>query len=305
MGSTARSDDNIRKIRNGILEHDLESWWDFVEFVRKPDFSCGTLIYRGHANTEWKVTSTLDRLEERFPTKENVGGTNPPHFECPPVSRDLQLVRFKEIARGRFPFEGSAPSGDEKDEWWALAQHHGLATPLLDWTYSPFIALFFAFEIKECECANGWGEPEKRAVFALAHHLITEHDGENDKAAPKPLSPSGHAHYRLVNQGGLFLIMPSQTDLETYMIEHFQKDTYISPEASGKGNLHPRRILEKFTIPNEDRLGCLRFLDHMNINRASLFPDLDGAARYVNALWEVNFDKAIGYINACANNQII
>ncbi|HRT50389.1 MAG TPA: hypothetical protein P5279_07850, partial [Anaerohalosphaeraceae bacterium] len=37
-------------------------------------------------------------------------------------------------------------------------------------------------------------------------------------------------------------------------------------------------------------------LDHMNINRASLFPDLDGAARYVNDLWEVNFDKAIGYI---------
>ena len=36
----------------------------------------------------------------------------------------------------------------------------------------------------------------------------------------------------------------------------------------------------------------------MNINRASLFPDLDGGARYVNDLWEVNFDKAIGHINA-------
>ena len=35
----------------------------------------------------------------------------------------------------------------------------------------------------------------------------------------------------------------------------------------------------------------------MNINRASLFPDLDGSAHYVNDLWGVNFDKAIGYVN--------
>lgn len=305
MGSMARTEDNTKNIRNGILEHKLESWWDFVEFVREPDSSCGTLIYRGQANAEWKVTSTIDRLEERFPTKPNLGGTIPERFECPPVSRNLQLTRFKEIARGRFGFGDTPPQGEQEEEWWALAQHHGLATPLLDWTYSPFVALFFAFEGEGCKCNKGWKEPEERAVFALAHHLITKHDAENGKPVPKPFSPSGYARYRLVNQGGLFLIMPSQTDLEAYMSEHFQKETYEFPKVGGTGNLHPSRILEKFTIPNDDRLGCLRFLDHMNINRASLFPDLDGAAQYANALWEVNFDKAIGYINACAQGEII
>jgi hypothetical protein len=34
----------------------------------------------------------------------------------------------------------------------------------------------------------------------------------------------------------------------------------------------------------------------MNINRMSLFSDLDGAARYVNSLWEIDFDTALGYL---------
>jgi len=93
--------------------------------------------------------------------------------------------------------------------------------------------------------------------------------------------------------------MPEGVDLETYVRTQFATDTYSGPGDRGRGNLHPRVVLHKYFIPSapEERSECLRFLDHMNINRASLFPDLDGAARYVNDLWEVNFDKAIGYIN--------
>jgi len=279
-----------KKTQKGIVEEELQSWTDFIDFVRDPQESWGTLIYRGQANAKWKVTSTLDRLEKKFPTTPNLEKNDWQYFKCPRVDRKRQLERFKEMARGRL---ASKVPDTEEDEWWALAQHHGMSTPMLDWTYSPFVALYFAFEEEKCP----YKTPHKRAVFALAHHLIPTE--KTHKSHPKPFAPSWPGNYRLTNQGGLFLKMPKGIDLEAYIRKEFKADTYKKPQASGKGNPHPKTVLKKFAIPNSehDRFECLRFLDHMNINRASLFPDLDGAAQYVNNLWETNWDKAIGYIN--------
>ncbi len=93
----------------------------------------------------------------------------------------------------------------------------------------------------------------------------------------------------MINQAGLFLRMPPKTDLEGYVRKHFHGET--EPE-----DPHPRAILLKIIIPGSDRTGCLKLLNKMNINRMSLFPDLDGAAHYVNSLWEIDFDTSIGYI---------
>ena len=303
--------DYLERITNGILVHKLKSWEEFGEFVADSEFCPPTCIFRGQANSEWLVESTLDRMEKRYNTKPNNSSGTPEEFPIPRVERDLQLARFKEMARGKLT---NPPKDDEKDEWWALAQHHGLATPMLDWTYFPFVALFFAFEDERCWCkekdeeSKVYKEPESKAVFALAHHIVRGRQTDG-KPAPRPFSPKGHANYRLVNQGGLFLKIPEpeyehekklrrHIDLETYVRENFTTDTYReASDGNGKRNTQPRAILQKVIIPNKNRVECLKFLDHMNINRSSLFPDLDGAARYVNDLWEVNFDKAIGHIN--------
>jgi hypothetical protein len=307
-GLVAIRRDDTERVKSGMLTKALESWLEFVDFVKDPKQSWSTLIYRGQANASWKVTSTLDRLEERFPTKPNLEKDDWEYYKCPRVDRVRQLERFKEMARGRLAFH--IPETEE-NEWWALAQHHGMATPMLDWTYSPLVALYFAFEEEMCDSDGELQKPDSRAVFALAHNVIPSEQTSGKEVAqkhPKPFAPKWPGNYRLNSQGGLFLRMPeadhagndprAPMDLEAYVGKQFTKETYHI--GSGEDvNLHPNCVLQKFIIPDTDnnRFECLRFLDHMNINRASLFPDLDGAARYVNNLWEVNWDKAIGFIN--------
>jgi hypothetical protein len=93
----------------------------------------------------------------------------------------------------------------------------------------------------------------------------------------------------------MFLKMPPGTDLEGYVRKEFANET-LSTEIQHL-NLHPRSILKKVVISNEGRIDCLKCLNKMNINRMTLFPDLDGAARYINSLWELHWDTSLGHID--------
>src|SRR4051794_10725494 len=79
--------------------------------------------YRGAPSVDHDLTTSLMRLGGSYEKQEN-------HL----------LRNFRKYA-----YE-DAVSGDSIWNWLALAQHHGLPTRLLDWTYSPYVGLHFATE---------------------------------------------------------------------------------------------------------------------------------------------------------------
>ena len=271
-------------VNAGVAVQNLDSWEEFIPLMTDDHHHCSGIVYRGQCDASWKLESKLDRLEKRFPTSPNYFTGSPEFFNCPPADRERHLEAFKECVRGK---RGPNPSELSDNEWWALAQHHRLSTPLLDWAVSPFVALFFAFEepgfvdIQE----KSFAEPSHRAVYAASY--LTADKGAGAAPPPFIFSPRREITFRLSSQTGVLMRMPHHSDLESIVRANFPND--CTTKTSGA-----RAILTKIVMPNKGRKECLKLLNQMNVNRLTLFADLDAAAEYVDSLWELDFPTALG-----------
>ncbi|MFW6158833.1 MAG: FRG domain-containing protein [Planctomycetota bacterium] len=255
-----------------------------IDLVEKDLTRASAYIYRGQADWNWPIVSSLHRWQQKYPRRKNLASNDPEYFDSPPFSEDEHLAAFQRAIRGRI---GPNESPQNEDEWWALGQHHGLATPLIDWTRSPFMALFFAFdEERAVQDRDRFVPPSDRAVFALSTSVWPEGEGGHE-AELRFVSPATGDISRLVSQQGLLLRLPPDTDLESYVRRKFRDETREEKR---------QPILTKVRIPNKDRDACLVMLDKMGINHMTLFPDISGAARHVNSLWQPGHENSIPYV---------
>ena len=239
----------LEEMEDGVATYRLSSWRWFGDYITKELLDYRSYVFRGLASEGMKLESTLDRALRLIPKSRRKD------------ARDEHLENFKMAARGR---RGPNPRElPHEDTWWALGQHHGLYTPLLDWTESPFVALYFAFSDISAEKAT------HRVVWAVTQIAISQIERETKYSDIRVIRPLTDENARLVNQRGVFVRCPVGTNLEEIVRDVF---------AGESSRMH----LIKFRIPNRDRLVCLRSLNRMNINHLSLFPDLSGACIHSN-----------------------
>lgn len=228
-----------------------ESWLHLKELLTEKYAGKLGFVFRGHADKDWSLESTLSRLSKRISS------------DIPPETiTKNQLEVFRRKIRG---LRGENPKELRDFELWALGQHYGLCTPLLDWSESPYIAAYFAFENAK-DCSGDY-----RSIYALDQGEILK-EMNKDKHKFKDfqfINPLTDDNKRITAQSGLFTKLPIETSLEKFL-QSREMDN----------------VLCKFNIEDFYRLDVLNDLKLMNITASSIYPDLIGAAKDCNMLIE-------------------
>jgi FRG domain-containing protein len=187
---------------------------------------------------------------------------------------DVQALHKHLSARTRHVFNLEIPN--ENGAFFNLVQHHGYPTPLLDWTYSPYVAAFFAYRgISNEEATTVSGSAKVRVL------VFDQAQWKADWSQALQLLTAG-PHFSI----GEFLaienerMIPQQAASTVTNLDDIE--TYIrSKETSGKV------YLSAIDLPLRDRRTVVRELGYMGITAGSMFPGLDGACE---ELRERNFD---------------
>ena len=232
-------------------------------------------IYRGQANAEWSLTSSLERI-----VGHNWTADKAKKFE----ERSLSIFQSKFHL---YDLENHAPSS--KLAWLAAMQHYGVPTRLLDFSESPYVALYFALETFNYVNDNDLAlyVVDYKSIIDETLEFIRKQDsqfpedknsiqGKQDEIFEKFvdrfsrdivwITEPAILNTRIDRQSGCFLLSGNmEKKIEDLLISPLYRDTDI----------------QKIIIP-----GCLAqaiyaLLRKMNLTSKNLYGDLEGLAKSI------------------------
>jgi FRG domain len=216
--------------------------------------------FRGRARADDDLSTSLVRL----------GG------DTAGIERPLLRHFRKYAARDAVPV-------DSTWNWLALAQHHGLPTRLLDWTYSPYVALHFATARREGDGAV-WMVDYVRAHELAPRKLREQLEREAANVfTTEMLAMVADDFADLSKLGDDFVIFVEPPSFDERIVNQYALFSLMSrADASLDAWLeeHPD-LTRKIVISERLKLEVRDKLDQANMTERVLFPGLDGLSRWL------------------------
>lgn len=248
----------------------VASWSELIEQLYEGSWNepigrfRSRFAYRGMADAALDLKTSLMRLGGDFAAHEG-------HL----------LRNFRKYARG------DAVSSDSIWNWLALAQHHGLPTRLLDWTFSPFVALHIT-----TECADSYDRDgvvwcidyvaANRHLPGVLVGLLAE-EGSDVFTAEMLARAAGTLRDFDELAAEPFVVFFEPPSLDERIVNQFALFSLMSGASSrldGWLDRHPD-VVRRVVIPAELKWEVRDKLDQANITERVLYPGLDGLSRWL------------------------
>ncbi len=251
-----------------IATKTLTSWDDIHQYDKRG------WIYRGQSSKDRGIKTALERFFERET------------FQLDQRERlESELVQaFKRVYHH---YAVHVPADECIVEWLSLLQHHGAPTRCVDFTYSLYVAAYYALDHATSDCA----------VLALNANWALDSSIKALKRASKTnvdvlLNPAAVGYEQAVfsalfNPPAVSCALPANPFRLNERLR-IQKGLFVVPGNLATGfmenlqampNWESEDHLLKLIIPVGLRRLALEKLFYMNISRTSLFPGLDGYAQ--------------------------
>ncbi len=250
-------------------------------------------VFRGQSSFEFGLLPALERCCSAVDPKA------PSDY-----IRKIEAFTLTEFQSRAHHYYDDPPAVSETFEWLALMQHHGVPTRLLDFSQSPFVALFFALcdlraqpivdaalwalnadqvRLKSQRMLGGVPYPfpnlGAREVSRMVNELLKEDRDDGGVILASPFRMND----RLSRQQGLFLFALGSTPLSAALT-----GIVSSPRSL-------RSIVRKFRVPLTQKptlwKDLLTKLERMNLSHESLFSGLDYFARSLDLRSRLSADR--------------
>ncbi|MFN7895012.1 MAG: FRG domain-containing protein [Cyanobacteriota bacterium] len=249
------------------IKDDLKTWPEIKDYLQ---LFVSDWCFRGQRDAAWGLKTSLERATTRV---YNVMAEHT-------VYRNFTRNAHNYLQAHQIPVDLL--------EWFALMQHHGAPTRLLDWTASPYVACFFAAEDALDEngsCAvwavdTSWCKVE--GCHVIRRHLANDPRYKDFKVRSYVWEDSEFR--KIFDEEKIPLVMPAEPYRRNERLT-IQSGLFLCPGDPNKGfegnfggydqTALPKHLI-KVVIPNKLRVEILTDLYYMNINRATLFPGIDG-----------------------------